>query len=310
MWCGAISKYNAEILLEYADVSADTVRVLELCVPWLSVTAESRPRAGAPRSGPADLLDRRAIRAGEGPDRSDRAISMLPSVGPGAVQLTLAGSTLHSDPRYVDRLIGQIAELGLAETRRPCAWTPTTPSWSSCTTGRTCSSPLLTTRDSACRSSRRSLPAAGWWQRMPEHCPTRWAPAGAIVPVGDPAALAGAIASELTGRHRAAHRPRWSDHLRRFGLAAFRRRLLHEARRALIAAPGGPDVDDRALEDDRFVRRQRRLFSITGVPPVRWGTDPGSRFGGGGSGRRRRPALRRARSGRGGGQLPTQLPRP
>lgn len=227
------SAYNTECLLEWTDVRPELVVPMQLCTPWADATptptAQRERRVISvgrlvPAKGQLDLVD---------------AVAELPEVIREGLEVDLIGASDASDPGYIEQLRARIVGRGLDRVVRveldlpddalrdrydaASVFVSTSRHEGFCV-------PVVEAIASGCRVVTTDAGA------LPETV----GPCGALVPVGDVAALRSALGDALVaGPLDSSEVEIRTAHLRTFSQESFRRRLLDEVGRLLpVGGPG------------------------------------------------------------------------
>ena len=215
------STHNTESLLEMTDAAPAKVLLMPLCAPWADPAPSSKARHRyvvavgrlLPAKGQLDLVE--AVAALSAEDRQ-------------GLRVELVGSRRNSDPDYIKLLRSRVTELGLGHVVRVRldlsdkslqSYYRTAAVFVSTSLHEGFCVPVIEAIASGCRVVATDAGA------LPETV----GPCGAIVPVGDVDALAGALASALNAPAPDADELAVrADHLRTYSRGAFRQRLLDE----------------------------------------------------------------------------------
>lgn len=112
------SEYNTRCLLEWTDVDPARVSTMQLCVPWAAqspaVAAQDLPRG----SSTIRLIAVGRLVAAKGQLDLLEALALLSPAQRHGVDVEVIGSLEHSDPAYIEEIVGRIDELGLGSMVR------------------------------------------------------------------------------------------------------------------------------------------------------------------------------------------------
>jgi glycosyltransferase involved in cell wall biosynthesis len=227
------STYNADCLLEWADVDPENIYPMALCLGWIVEGELIAPSAGQVSTPETRIIAVGRMVQAKGLTDLVRALAALPPSLRSGVRLQLVGGKTHSDTKYIDELRGLVTSLDLSEQVElifdpqdgelqdmyAAASIFVSPSHHEgfCV-------PVIEALTHCCRVIVTNAGAL----------PDTAGPCGVVVPVGDVRGLAAALeeavkSGELTAEElRAA-----SQHLSQFSIPAFRNRLLSEVERAL-----------------------------------------------------------------------------
>ncbi|MEI7888104.1 MAG: glycosyltransferase family 4 protein, partial [Actinomycetes bacterium] len=109
------STYNADCLLEWADVDPENIYPMALCLDWIvegELIAPSDDQVSTPET--RIIAVGRMVQA-KGLTDLVRAVAALPPSLRSGVRLLLVGGQTHSDATYIDELRGLLTSLDLSE---------------------------------------------------------------------------------------------------------------------------------------------------------------------------------------------------
>jgi len=220
------STYNADCLLEWADVDPENIYPMALCLDWIvegELIAPSDDQVSTPET--RIIAVGRMVQA-KGLTDLVRAVAALPPSLRSGVRLLLVGGQTHSDATYIDELRGLLTSLDLSEQVElifdpedaelqdlyAAASIFVSPSHHEgfCV-------PVIEALTHCCRVIVTDAGAL----------PDTAGPCGVVVPVGDVQALAAALEVAATsGEQTPQELSRAAKHLGQFSIPAFQQRLL------------------------------------------------------------------------------------
>ncbi|MCX6526294.1 MAG: glycosyltransferase [Actinobacteria bacterium] len=220
------STYNADCLLEWADVDPENIYPMALCVGWILEGELIAPSAGQVSTPETRIIAVGRMVQAKGLTDLVRAVAALPPSLRSGVRLQLVGGQTHSDIKYIDELRGLITSFDLIEQVElifdpedgelqdlyAAASIFVSPSHHEgfCV-------PVIEALTHCCRVIVTDAGAL----------PDTAGPCGVVVPVGDVTALAGAIQVAATsGEQTPQELSQAEKHLRQFSIQAFQQRLL------------------------------------------------------------------------------------